>query len=158
MKRNSFLIRTWCAFLCTIFCTFMIVSSFSCSSFLSDVKEEDEKMHKEPEPAPEPEPEPEPEEPEKQPLSLSNFKFDSLGLVISADTEAKDGTEISVICNEKNNTAKACGGKISWNVSLTSLPDGLPLTKSLCKTGRRRLLVKNSMLVKRPKRYESRMG
>ena len=96
MKRNSFLIRTLCAFLCTIFCTFMIFSAFSCSSFLSDVKEEDEKMHKEP-------------------LSLSNFKFDSLGLVISADTEAKDGTEISVICNEKNNTAKACGGKISWS-------------------------------------------
>lgn len=75
-----------------LFLTAFTFITISCGNFLSDVKDEDVKMHS----------------------LVSNLNFDSIGLRLTGDTNAKDGTVITAVCNGVELQSVAANGRIEY--------------------------------------------
>ncbi|MBO4321314.1 MAG: hypothetical protein J5857_12675 [Treponema sp.] len=91
MRKNSILVLTAFAFIFV-----------SCGNFLSDVKNEDDKMHN----------------------LVYNPVFNSIECRLTADTNAKDGTVITAVCNGVAVQGVAANGKIEYVLD-TTFHDGI---------------------------------
>lgn len=84
-----------------LFLTVFTFITISCGDFISDLQDEDVKMHN----------------------LVSNLVFDSIEYKLTADTNAKDGTTITAVCNGAEVKGVASNGKITFLLD-TAFHDG----------------------------------